>query len=200
MVELQPHYEITLCDKDSAFLANRKFRHVKAFTGPNRRMYCLCQDCSQYLDSEVNNTEPFLHGWCSFMWYLLTNENIHNFYKDAMWRIVPIEWRPWWILSLRRYYPHVYGHITIESPPPAFKDKTLDIKQWDEDIKSFSLARLSSACNRFLQPTIKCPWGCSEFQHKTGNVPFDIMIQRIFQKCSIKMLSNRSKNLHEKVC
>ena len=35
-----------------------------------------------------------------------------------------------------------------------------------------------------------CPWGCSEFIHKCGYVPIDVMIQRHLSRCKIKLMSH----------
>ena len=45
---------------------------------------------------------------------------------------------------------------------------------------------------------MNCPWGCSEFLHKTGNVPFDVMYATFLSLCDIPVMSKLSKkcNLH----
>ena len=48
-----PHYEIDSEQKDSGSLAPRKkIKSVVACTGQDRRDYCLCSDCSVYLDGD----------------------------------------------------------------------------------------------------------------------------------------------------
>ena len=196
-------YEIQFEEADSAILAKRKFKHVKAFTGRNRRTYCLCTECKTYLDEEYVPTkeERFMDkGWCSFVWYILSNESLHEHYGDEAWRMIPTEWRPWWLDSLKHKYPDIFDRITLQFPAPIFVDKTNDLMNWKKDIESYFIARLASTTNKYLRPVIKCPWGCSEFPHKAGNIPFDILLQRLFQRCILKMMTSDAQSHHKKVC
>ena len=110
------------------------------------------------------------------MWHTLSNPDIHQHYGVAIWRFVPREWRPWWLDSLKTEFPTVFTdtNVSLEFPCPAIKDKTLDKDACKKDINSYSLPRLANACNHYLRPVIKCPWGCSEFLHNVGFVPLDM--------------------------
>ena len=121
---------------------------------------------------------------------MLSSKKIHEKYGEEIWIFIPITWRPWWLTNLQSKFPQKFFNLTLEQPFPVFKDKTADIKEWNDDINSYVLSRLVSAANKFLQPTIKCPWGCSEFQHKAGFLPLDIVLQRILQRYTLKMISN----------
>ena len=75
----------------------------------------------------------------------------------------------------------------------------MDIKEWDDDIASYLLSRLASTCNKHLIPSMKCPWGCSEFQDKAGLLPTDVIIQRLLQKCIITMHTKADLEMEKKV-
>ena len=60
------------------------------------------------------------------------------------------------------------------------------------DINTYILPRLASSLNAYLLPTVKCPQGFSEFQHKVGQLPIYIVFQRYLQLCSLKFMK---KNL-----
>ena len=82
---------------------------------------------------------------------------------------------------------------------PAFNDKPIDINEWYEDINSYYLYRLASTSNQFPLPTIKFPWGCSEFDYRVGYPPLDVGFQRNLQKCSLKMITNKQLIFYTKV-
>lgn len=178
----------------------RTFKHVR-YNQSNPVNYTFCTECNYYLSPDHNaNTKYDSSVWCSFIWSLFANTNIQNVYGIQIWKFIPIEWRPWWIHSITTLFPTIYSNtITIEYPTPVFKDKTIDIKEWNDDINSYLLSRLATASNKFLRPSIKCPWGCSEFQHKVGYLPLDIIFQRILQKCSFNMFTNSNLNLQKNV-
>ena len=95
----------------------------------------------------------------------MTDKDILEAYDDTIWRFIPTLWRYWWIDNVRRLIPTLRD-VTIESPPSFFKDITGDIDDWNADIESFYLPRLATACNKYVLPTVLCPWGCTEFIHK----------------------------------
>ena len=60
-----------------------------------------------------------------------------------------LQWRYWWIESVKERFPEVYEHATIHQPPSLFIDKSYERKKWKEDIESYMLSRLASSCDRF---------------------------------------------------
>ena len=129
----------------------------------------------------------------------MKDEFIHEKYGEMIWRFIPVEWRPWWIDVLKEKFPFVFGNITITKPSAVFQDRTLHIKEWETDINSYLLSRLKSTSNKYLMPTVKCPWGCSEFPHKVGYLPLDIIFQRYLQKCSLKTFTKKPSEKYAKV-
>ena len=71
------------------------------------------------------------------------------------------------------------------NPPPIFFDRTPELSEWKDNLNSQILSRIASTCNKHLLPKNLCPWGCSEFNHKVGNLGFDIVWQSYLQKCII---------------
>ena len=56
-------------------------------------------------------------------------------------------------------------------------------------MKKYTLLDIERICNAHIRPSVMCPWGCSEFIHKRGTVPIDVMIQRHLSRCEIKLIS-----------
>ncbi len=164
--------------------------------------YIFCRQCEFYLDAEKDYDATNYDNvvWCSFFWALFSNRQIQIKYgQEFIWRLIPKEWRHWWLGSLTAVFPNVYNNIAIEFPTPFFNDKTIDIKEWDDEIQTYFISNLATICNKHLRPTIKCPWGCSEFQHKVGYLPIDVIIQRLLQKAVIKIHTKIESGFEKRV-
>ena len=61
-------------------------------------------------------------------------------------------------------------------------DRTKDLENWKEGIKSQKLSYIADVRNQFILPNVLCSWGCSEFIHKVGYVDQDTFIQLFIQK------------------
>ena len=57
-------------------------------------------------------------------------------------------------------------------------------------MEKYTLPDISRIFNAHLQPSVMCPWGCSEFNHKCGSVSIDVMIQRYLSRCENKLMSH----------
>lgn len=156
----------------------------------------LCTECTTYLTTEDSSDDV---SWPSYIWYLIQNEDIQQNYGEDIWRFIPITWRTWWLDSVKSIYNHIFAFVSLENPTPVFVDRTSDIDDWDRLIATYDLTNLSVACNKYLQPTIKCPFGCSEFIHRHGQIPYDIICQRFLQKCSIKTLTKKKQQKEKMV-
>ena len=178
-------------------ITRRKFRFVQKSTAYVTQLK-LCQECSNFLIHEKEHTVAYTgkHAWPSFVWNLLTDENIHNVYGNKIWQFIPYQWRLWWIDSIQSECPDFFSNVTLHMPPSIFVDITHEKQVWKEDIKSYMLSRLASSCNKYMMPNILCPWGCTEFNHKCGYIPFQLVWQRFLPKCIIDLIN---KGDNEKV-
>ena len=167
---------------------NQKFKHLDSTTTAIQN-YTVCRECMKYLTtSGVKNDGRYV--WCSYIWYLLTSEDVRNKYRAQIWIFLPFEWRLWWVQSIQETCPNEYSNLSSEEyNHQHIKDKTQDMKEWDDDIGSYMLCRLKSTTNKFLLPLIKCPWGCSEFMHKVGYLPMDIVFQKYLPQCCLRLYS-----------
>eukprot|EP00957_Ditylum_brightwellii_P092018 7005347-Ditylum_brightwellii.AAC.1 len=126
----------------------------------------------------------------------MNDNDVQMSYGSSIWQFVPDIWRHWWKDTLGQYGSGVLDDITIESPPAFFNDVSFDISDMKGDIDSMLFSKLASACNKHLLPYILCPWGCTEFLHRSGYLPFDIVIQRYLCKCVLSLCCDKSK-LHD---
>ena len=65
--------------------------------------------------------------------------------------------------------------ITLDFPESIIVDRTLEVEEWNNDIESMKLPRLASACNKYMLPSVLCPWGCSEHIFSCKHLSIDIM-------------------------
>ena len=127
-------------------------------------------------------------------WSFLQNTPLQSIYGINIFNIIPTNFHYWWIESLLDYFPDVYQGISIEFPPPIFSDITTDIEESKRLLKQNSLLDLEYVCNNHLKPTVMCPWGCSEFIQHCGSCNIDVIIQRFFLKCEIKLMDHKQLN------
>ena len=127
--------------------------------------------------------------WPSWIWYVLTNKEVHSKYGDYAWRFLPLEWRMWWKDDICEKFPDIYNHSTFNDNSSFFVDLTNNKHKFNVDVGSFLLPRLATTCNDFLIPTVNCSWGCSKFMHKCGKMQIDVIFQRYLQQCSLKMMT-----------
>ena len=123
-----------------------------------------------------------------FICSLFTNKDIQERHGVKVWKFISHTFRYWWIDEVVMTIPTLTD-VTIESPSSYINDRTKDHITWKEDIKSGLLSRLANTCNNLLMSTSLCPWRCSEYLHKCGHVPLDILIQSHLQDCSIKKIT-----------
>lgn len=170
-------------------IGQRKFKHSDIDINDSDIEYPLCTECEQYLTlPEKYQTEQYC--WPSFICMLLSNKECHNEYGNDVWRLIPREFRYWWMCHFKENIPSIYSEISIENPPTIFDDVTVKKKKWTNSIKDGTLTSLANVCNDLIIPTIMCPWGDSVFIHKTGSLPIDAVFQRYLQRVEIVMIDH----------
>ena len=156
-------------------------------------MITLCYQCKQHLtleDPDDAKKKELL--WPGFIWLFLTNRKIRFHYNSFfLWKFIPLQWRYWWLPEFVR--TSTYSTITINNPKPFFVDKTNHINHWNELIDSYSLPNLAEACNRYLLPSVLCPFGCSAFIHRIGHISLDLIFQRFLPKVQFTKFFNNTK-------
>lgn len=193
-IHFDPEYqiEVQVGITSTSLMKYRKFKLITNIDYNNQnQLHNLCHECAQHLMLEdKQNANQTKYTWPSFMWYFINNNRLHQKYsKELIWKFVPKKWRHWWVNSFFEGEEDTRQYI--ESPSPYFVDRTSDLKEWKEEISTFMLPNLRDVCNKYLIPTVLCPFGCSSFMHKCGHVSLDIIIQRYLPKYNLeKFISN----------
>jgi hypothetical protein len=189
--ELRNLYSIEFQRVTSDGMKRRKF--YKLFTTSNniRTEHDLCTECKIYLTSNHKKSIEE-NAWPAFIWKMfITDNDVKRAYGSLAWCLIPKQWRHWYIYSIKHFEFQTYNNVEINIPKPAITDITEEIVEFDELIGTCSLPKLADACNRYMIPTVLCPFGCSEFKNKTGYVSMDLIFQRYLPKVVIELYSNR---------
>ena len=86
----------------------------------------------------------------------------------------------------------MYEDISIDIPKCQIFDRAVEMNDWEQLLASNDLPQLAQACNEHLIPKVLCPFGCSEFTHKVGYMPMDIIFQRFLLKTIISTYTERN--------
>lgn len=174
---------------------NKHFKHIPR---RNNNHVALCHECHTYLTTqELEEPKDFM--WPSYIWYLLSDDEIHSKYGSYIWRFIPMEWRVWWLESCRTYHRHVFENITLQQPSPFFVDRTDQLEDFNTLRRKYELPSLKKICNNYMMPTVKCPWGCTEMMHRSGILPLDVIYQRYLPKVTIKTMTSTTERLDRNV-
>jgi predicted GIY-YIG superfamily endonuclease len=104
--------------------------------------------------------------------------------------------RHWWIEAVKLLGSGLpYSECTLNEPPPIFEDKTKSLAKFDKDYNSGRLAMVVDAMNNqdIINRNILCPFGCSTNCREAGEIPLDLMIQRLLLKVNLPLFSDPSK-------
>ena len=155
----------------------------------------LCGACAQYLTSSNYNQVSAL--WPAMIWNWLSDARSIRQRGDKLWGLIPLEWRPWWLRSVGTLHS-AYQSVTLHQPPSVFADVTLPRDELHEAIDGNEGVTLANACNKHLHATVWCPWGESEYLHKCGHVPLDVVVSNLFGD-SVRTISGNARKDLEKV-
>jgi hypothetical protein len=170
-------YKVTVTDVSLTCGAfRRKFSTMRRCDyGDRDYVVPLCSECTHYLTDDSD--ERYTSVFPAFMWKLLSNNNLLTKHGCRLWTIVPKRWRFWWIDAVASITE--LETVTVDDPKSVVQDVTVECNLIDGCVKRNKLGELKNVINRLFYPTIKCPWGCTEYHIHCGKVPFDLLLYRI---------------------
>ena len=140
----------------------------------------ICNECKVYLTSD-NPGDPndWRCIWPAYVWSVMADASVVSAIgAEAVWRLVPAAWRPWWINPVKEAFASFdIAEVSMDSPSSVFVDVTEARDEYLDMRKSLKLANIIDVVNRRLKATVLCPWGCSEFAHECGTLPLDTVFQ-----------------------
>ena len=106
------------------------------------------------------------------------NLRVQQEFGNGLWALLPALWRPWWLHSLQFQGFQCYHDITLEFPPSLFTEVSADREEFLAALELNTAGALIRACDKHIIPNISCPWGCTEYIHKVGKMPLDVVFAR----------------------
>ena len=104
------------------------------------------------------------------------------FQLDALqkWSYIPTEWRPFWVDKMKE----IDASISLTNPKPRFFVRTAEHEELNDAIHNLEWISLSKAIDKHLQyPSVRCPFGCSEFLHLCNRVPLEDFLCNVSNGC-----------------
>lgn len=135
--------------------------------------YSLCQQCHNYFFHSNGNPKSKDYWPAMIYCFLISsaeNDNIVSLSLAEKWTFIPFEWRNYWLAFIQQFDQS----LQIDYPKPLFILGTRKLQKVTCAIESLDWRRISSILDKYLAyPTVRCPWGCSEFLHKSNSVPLE---------------------------
>ena len=154
----------------------------------------LCQQCNAYLtaDSPIRKGPDVV--WPAMIWNWLSSEMLIAQHGTKVWSIIPTIWRPWWIEEVKGCH-EAYENVTLQHLPSVIADVTVPLTEFQAAINSNAAGKIRTACNNHLHPVVKCPWGCTEYYHKCGQISLDVFMAKWFGSAVQTVSRNVTKQM-----
>lgn len=150
---------------------------------------CLCVQCKAYLGSTAGaDNDETENTWPALVWCILRDNSM----VLDVWKIIPVEWKSWWIDSVLRHHHGGITHGQLLNSESVFHDATDDCKKDAEALLNNTWRGLMEREESLVIPTVKCPAGCSEYKTKSNELPFDLVFQELLRKPLPKLLDTPS--------
>lgn len=165
------HVELHLCCRNDVKKHNRKKYYFLCTSEVSISCY-LCKDCKNYLFSQTTSPQRRDY-WAAMTYKFLTfvcNDNIgiRKIPLLQRWKYIPQAWRIWWWHLMREDIHENDNNL------PLFVDTTKEYYMVKEDLKNLNWIKLATMMDKFMAcPTVRCPWGCSEFLHACNYVNWE---------------------------
>jgi hypothetical protein len=156
------------------FIDKQFFRSHKNSEGVLRTS--LCTECAKYMRQETvlrgerKVNQDWAIVWPAFVWQLLSSPSVSEKVGINIWCIIPKQWRIWWLQSFQELFNGKYETATLDFPKQVVRDLTSERVKADKLIKELKLFDIENEWDEILKWSVACPFGCTEFVHKTMNM------------------------------
>jgi len=149
----------------------------------------LCELCYDYFmggDRVQGMTMQYI--WPAMIWKWLTTKELTDEHRLRVWMMIPKRWRKWWVSEVQKA-DVCFRNVTLDWPVAVVEDVTNRKEVLQDALDKLVLAELKQVVDEHLYPLVKCPYGCSEYYHKAGVLPFDIVVARVVDEKKIQLKS-----------
>jgi hypothetical protein len=162
-------------------------------------MIWLCRDeCQHYMLTSMN--QPIQY-WPAMMWTFLSCLPEDSLFVcmefKERWSYIPADFRQWWIeiynIFLSRHDMSHSNVVSMLDPEPKFVMGDGDRKKMNEALTEMKWQTFHLVLDSYVSyPTVRCPWGCSEYIHLTNLVPLEEYLAFKSNWCFGSISSNAS--------
>ena len=186
-----PMYGVRLIDVDVDNIRFRKkFSHLNRSSIPaSATAISVCEECSIYLqrDESLAGASSTLSKICWPAYLFGCLKNIGSDMSCYVWTLLPT--------SLRDRWSHAFPTYCADPTQSVIRDITSDRDDFFEKVNSYKLGGLLNAVETHLLPNVLCPWGCTEYCFRVGELPLDVTLNRYFSGGDLPMMREaRSMN------
>ena len=109
-----------------------------------------------------------------FLWHSFQLlENTNDLFN--IWKLLPIDWRLSWYENFRLLIDE-NENIGINSGGIHFYNQTEELEKFKKDLNSWKRVSVEECMNRQCVPTVRCPWGCTEYIEKSVFLSFGLYL------------------------
>ena len=183
----------------------------------------LCLECIAVISKNASDI-PWHVCWPVVFWRFLSSSIYYTCYSKRRAHAVPHQWIKYWLSNLcvlpewgyeilafvspaaRSYFtsrwcsvsnvsPRIYEDICTTELKPVCIDVTVRKERMERVLRELRLGEMKKLLNKELIPCVLCPWGCSEYLHKTGAFCYRSILVRYFPSCGDRLCSKLNGKL-----
>jgi hypothetical protein len=179
------YLKIVICYVESKSIGfTRKLCHITKSDAAQSDMVPICKECCAVVvkgSEKVSKASLSKVAWPSYIWSILKSPSLRSKFGVTLWQFIPFLWRESWLVAVHNF-PE-FQHVTLNSPVPYFREVTTDHCRLVESVKNLRWVEMVKAVDELgAIPTVKCPWGCSEFVDKGNDLPLDVVFERFLNQ------------------
>ena len=142
--------------------------------------YMLCEECDDLIRHKMMCYQgsmklvPWKVAWPSFLWHSFVLESNLDRAND-IWKLLPLRWKLSWLESVQTIGGSFSG-LDTDVGGIIFHDLSSELEWFKNNMDSNKRVNLEKCLNKYCVPTVRCPWGCTEFIEKCGYLSFGLFL------------------------
>ena len=186
-------------------------KELQTFSPNSNEYYSLCTECCGFLTKYEKKSYSWKFIWPSFYWNLLTGKESNNgrFFTDVypaklLLSLVPHAMRKYWEDNIRIHPAYkdcctVHSHLVDRTEEVLLNKSRIEKYEMNSLLEVLDPGRLDDSMSDtkpYMIPDVLCPWGCSEYPHKTSVVEPCLILQQLLPRIRLNLPSEYVDRLH----
>ena len=190
---------------------NPSMKELQTFSPNSKEYYNLCTECCGFLTTYEKKSSSWKFIWPSFYWNLLTGKESKDgrFFTDVypaklLWSLIPDAMRKYWDdnIGLLPQYEDcctVHSHLVDRTEEVLLNKSRIEKFEMNSLLQVLDPGRLDDSMSDtkpYMIPDVLCPWGCSEYPHKTSVVEPCLVLQQLLPRIRLNLPTEYVDRLH----